>query len=174
METVQILNSNKVKVSDYRDLRLRALKEEPHAFASTHASQKDDSDEIWGERLKRYQEENGNWMVFAAISQKLVGMLGAYQTKEDIKTNAANIIAVYVAPEVRGKGISKLLMERVLQKLKASKIITVKLSVNTSQTAALRLYERFGFSNIGKENKKLGDGQMHDEYLMEKDLRIDL
>ena len=67
-------------------------------------------------------------MVFAGINNKLIGMMGAFQTDEDADNQIAHIMAVYVSKEARGKGVSKLMMKRLLAKLNSSSSIrTVKL-----------------------------------------------
>ncbi len=170
MNNYKVLYPNEVEWQDYRDLRLEALKLEPQAFSSSYEDQKDDSDEEWKSRLNRYIEGNGNWMVFAASDKKLVGMMGAFQTEDDVRDREAQLIAVYVKKDHRGKGVSKLLISDLLKLLIQSNIKRVKLTVNADQMAAVSLYTSFRFTIINKERNKLGDGLFHDEYVMDKEL----
>jgi ribosomal protein S18 acetylase RimI-like enzyme len=105
-------------------------------------------------------------MVFARAGEQLVGMIGAFFPQNE--KSVGIIFGVYVVPEVRGKGISKQLMASLLHELKANpNIVTVKLSVNKGQLAAVKLYARFGFQIVGEENVQLGDGNYYDAHLME-------
>lgn len=169
MEIV-ILGPHEVSVEEYKNLRLEALLEEPQAFGSSYKDHKDLPDEKWQEWHSNYKSGERDWMVFAEMNGELIGMAGAYQTDENIKKNEANIIAVYVTKKARGNGVSKLLMNKLLNVLKNSLIKKAKLAVNKDQTAAVKLYESFGFIITGKDNMVLGDGIAHEEYVMEKDI----
>lgn len=131
MEGIQILEASEVDLRDYRALRLEALQKEPQAFGSSYEDQKDAPNADWQTWLNNYKEGKRNWMVFAAINKKLVGMLGAFQTDKDIEAQIAQVIAVYVTTAARGKGVSKLLMKRLIDKLSNdTPIKKLKLAVN--------------------------------------------
>lgn len=172
MDNIQILEASEVKLKDYRALRLEALQKEPQAFGSSYEDQRNAPEADWQTWLDNYKKGRRNWMIFAAINKKLIGMLGAFQTDEDVEAKTAQVIAVYVTKEERGKGASKLLLKRLLDKLtNDGQIKKLKLAVNTNQTAAVELYKSFGFEVVGKENMTLGDRKAHEEYLMEHSLR---
>ena len=167
-----ILKPSEVSWQDYRNLRLRALKDEPQAFASSYEKEKEALDEEWQNQLKSDKNGNGDWVVLAGNGEQLVGMVGAWQSDEDKKNNIANIFGVFVVNEARGKGISKLLMSSLLDLLtNTTPLKKVILGVNTDQTVAVNLYKRIGFKKIKTYNILLGDGKYHDEYVMEKELR---
>ncbi len=169
---IQILEPNAVSWEAYKKLRLKALKEEPQAFATQFKTEINTPDEEWEKRLKQYRDGKSDWMFFASNGLELVGMLGAYQTDKDKRQSSANIIAMFVSTEARGKGVSKLLMIRLLDRLTKSFVTKVKLQVNKDQVAALKLYQSFGFKITGKENIILGDGKSHTEYDLEKELEL--
>lgn len=169
MDNILILEATEVNVNNYRELRLEALRKEPQAFGSAHKDHVNLPIDEWKKWLNNYVEGKDNWMVFASINGKLVGMIGAFQNNEGFKNKTVQIIAMYVSKDSRGKGISKLLMQALLNKLQ--KLVNVRkvfLDVNTDQNAAINLYKSFGFSIIGTDNPVLGDGKVHEVYLMEK------
>jgi ribosomal protein S18 acetylase RimI-like enzyme len=170
MYTYSIVSADNVDWFSYRDFRLEALQTEPQAFGSSYNDQVNRKNEEWQHNLKRYIQGNGNWMFFATQGLNLIGMMGAFQTDADRKNNTAQIIAVYVKREFRGKGVGKKLMKALLEELAKAKIKKVKLSVNVEQVAAVKLYENFGFKVVSKEDQILGDGQKHTEYNMEFEL----
>src|SRR5437762_515843 len=103
MEDVQTVSLRLSEWRKYKDLRLRALKEEPQAFSSTYEENIKHPDEFWMERLKD-SEGGKQWLVFAKNGEKLVGMVGGIFLDEK---DTVYVIAMYVAKEERGKGISK-------------------------------------------------------------------
>lgn len=154
---------------EYKKLRLRALKEDPHAFGSSYSDIVNDPEKEWKRRLENALKGETNWLLFAKENDRLVGMIGAFM--EEGATDAVTIIAMYVPREERGKGISKMLMEGILNELSQKSFIKkVKLMVNKIQTPAVNLYKKFGFSEVGKLNFRLGDGKLADELVMEKNL----
>lgn len=169
MNTVKILEASEVKLEDYKSLRLEALYEEPQAFGSSYKDQVDKPLSEWQNWLDNYIKGNGSWMVFAANDEKLLGMVGAFQENKDVAKQNAQIIAMYLRKEARGKGISKLLMQKLLDKLKSeTQIKEVWLDVNVQQVAAVNLYKNFGFTVEKEENLVLGDGKEYLVYLMRK------
>lgn len=96
-------------------------------------------------------------------------MIGAYMEKDSNDT--ATIISVFVPKEERGKGISSLLMEKMISELSAKPYLKkINLTVNKDQVAALNLYTKFGFVKVGEQNFKMGNGQKAVEFVMEKQI----
>jgi ribosomal protein S18 acetylase RimI-like enzyme len=80
----------------------------------------------------------------------------------------AFVWGVYVAPEVRGRGVGAQLVSHALS-YAASALGTgqVNLGVNTRNTAAVALYKKLGFIQYGLERDfLLVNGELHDEYQM--------
>lgn len=113
----------------------------------------------------KYSEEYKQYNSFVADeNDNLVGMIGSFESDNETMT----IVGVYVKPEFRGSGIASILMENILNKIKSNrKYKKVRLSVNKDQTAALKLYEKFGFKEVDREIATLGDGAEHEELVME-------
>ena len=109
-------------------------------------------------------------MFFAKDGDRIVGMIGAFWQDKQKTKHIGNIFGVYVNPKFRGKGVGKLLMKAILNKLdEMPQIEKIKLGVVTQQTPALKLYEKYGFKTIGKCVKELKVGnEYYDEYLMER------
>lgn len=160
MENIEIVELKPQDWQLYRDLRLRALNEEPHAYGSTYADNVTHSDDFWKERLNDASSGKAQWLVFAKLDGKIVGMAGAFAEKE---VDNAHVISVYVTPEARGKGISKLLMQELLVKIQQNKLVKkITVDVNPEQSAAYNLYKNSGFEVTKKYRLILGDGKEHD------------
>jgi ribosomal-protein-alanine N-acetyltransferase len=61
----------------------------------------------------------------------------------------AHILNLAVHPEFRRRGIASKLIWNALKKLRLSAVNLVTLEVRASNTAAIKLYEKFGFEVIG-------------------------
>ncbi len=149
----------------YRELRLRALKEDPEAFGSNYAESAVLPEARWRSRLLDAQKGEVSWLFFAREGGKLVGMIGAFI--DEASPGTATIVSVYVPAEERGKGISSRLMERVLSEL--SSHVSLKwatLAVNKVQLPAIGLYKKFGFQCAGIETAQMGSGTIAEEMLM--------
>ena len=95
-------------------------------------------------------------------------MIGAYCEDEN---DVVEIISVYVAREKRGQGAGSALMAAILEEvMKLGIFRKAVLSVNKDQTAAVALYQRFGFQIVGEKIGVQGDGVAHAGYVMEKPL----
>jgi ribosomal protein S18 acetylase RimI-like enzyme len=146
----------------YKRIRLRGLQEDPQAFGRSYEEELAFPDEKWKSRAKN------PFGTLAILDQEPIGTMSAYISDEDDK-KVANIVGVFVATEVRGKKVGSRLMKHVLNKIDATpNIDVVRLSVNKNQIAAVGLYKKFGFKVCGEEAKKLGDGDIHIEYIMER------
>ena len=160
MDNIKIISLKPDNWKKYRNLRLKALKEEPQAFGSTYEDNNKHPDEYWQQRLEDTLTKKTQWLVFAKLNGILVGMVGGFAEKEP---DNAHVIAVYVTPEARGKGISKLLMKELLTRIKTNNIIKkITVDVNLEQDVALNLYKNLGFQVIKRYRLVLGDGKEHD------------
>ena len=78
---------------------------------------------------------------------------------------------MFVQPQAKVTGLGPALVARVLEHARAT-VEEVRLTVVSTNTAAIRLYERAGFEQYGLERRalKIG-GDYHDEVLMALSLR---
>ncbi len=154
---------------EYRELRLRALREDPEAFSSVYATARDLPDDFWQGRLAKALQGEKEWLLFGRDQGRLVGMIGAFV--EEGSPDTATIVSVYVPKEERGKGISRRLMEEMLMLLSEKPgLRKARLAVNVSQLAAVRLYEKFGFQEVGREPAETGEGKPVEQMIMERPL----
>jgi ribosomal protein S18 acetylase RimI-like enzyme len=156
---------------EYREIRLMALKQDPEAFSSSYADSLKQPDEFWKKRLAEAAAGKRAWLLFAGQDDKLLGMIGAYLEHES--ADMATIVSVYVVREARGRGISALLMEAILRLLSSAPALQeARLSVNVTQLAAIQLYKRFGFREIGVEPSATGVGQAVQQLVMQRKLPV--
>lgn len=166
MTQVAIITLSPSQWQMYKTLRLEALQSDPQAFGRSFAEEVLYPDEKWQERLAGISTSSV-YSYFASIKDKLVGMVGA-KIIEEGGQKVAVVMQMYVQKNQRGKGIGQLLLLTLLKELqKRSDIVSVQLDVNTSQKNAIKLYQKMGFTIIKETKRLMGDGDYHDEYVME-------
>jgi ribosomal protein S18 acetylase RimI-like enzyme len=151
-------------VEQYRALRLEGLILEPTAFASSAEDFEKESLESIAKRL--HAELFGNFTLAAFESEQLVG-IATFFVEPRLKTgHKGHVFGIYVTPSARGKGIAKVLLQTLIERVKTyPKIKKLNLSVMTTQQAAKKLYTSLGFEVYGFERfaLKLGDAYFDSE-----------
>lgn len=123
-----------------------------------------DFDEFWtpGILLSELKNENTKYIVLKE-NDKIIGFAGIWITPDDIELN--NIV---IRKDKRGKGYSKLLLEKLIEISKGLDREIFTLEVSEQNEVAISLYSKFGFEKVGLR-KKYYDGKF-DAILMSKKL----
>ena len=87
-------------------------------------------------------EANLSWMLRDRKTRVLIGMILSSRVAPEV----AHITQLCVAPEFRGRGFGRLLLERCAEGLLGAGFEAVTLTVTEGNDQAVRLYERFGFT----------------------------
>jgi ribosomal protein S18 acetylase RimI-like enzyme len=128
-----------------RDVRLRALQDAPMAFGSTYAREVAFEDAEWerratanaaGERSVAFVVEPRDGLVVAAIDQS--------------DPELAHLYAMWVAPEARGTGAGRALVDAVVAWAIERGARRLETSVAEGNPAAMRLYVAAGFADTGR------------------------
>src|SRR5580704_15428171 len=109
MITVEPITSQNTFV--FRDVRLRALREAPHAFSSTYAKECQLADAEWIKRAEHWNGETGVGFV-AMDGNTACGIVGSFLNQEDAKR--AQLVSMWTAPTHRQRGIGRLLVNEVI------------------------------------------------------------
>jgi len=146
---------------EYRDLRIQALLDVPHAFLDEPEQAKKLEPGEWQRKMKN--------MIFAEDDGKLIGMIGAYREDKEKLKHIVNIVSFYVVPQFRGKGAGKALLQEVITNYTNDNTTKkLQLGVTTTQNPAQHLYRSLGFTQVGKLQYAVKVGNTYfDEYLME-------
>jgi GNAT superfamily N-acetyltransferase len=151
--------------STYRDLRLRALEDSPDAFGTTFREASDRSDDEWTSRLANLSEE-ADLPLVAKVADELAGLLWA--TFDSTSRDTVHIYQMWVAPEQRGLGVGRALLERAINWAGVNGAKLVALSVACGDSVARRMYESTGFRPIGDpEPLRIGSELMLQNMVLE-------
>ena len=155
-------------VIQYRELRLSALQDSPTAFSADYQVNLNNPMSFWEGRLSFDEYEI---IFFATHENNLIGMTGIRRGESPKTKHGATIWGVYVHPEWRGLHIAEALIETCIAWVKQHQVNIVKLGVTTTNTSAVRCYERCGFTIYGNEPRTmLYEGKYYDGYLMSRSL----
>ena len=145
-----------------RAVRLEGLKNHPESFGADHDFEAAQPFDWW---VKRIGGGNG----FGAWDgDELAGVIVFAQQQEKKHRHQGVIGGFYVRPAWRGKGLGDTLMKVALDEA-AKTVEHVTLTVTASNASAIRLYERNGFTVVGRMIASIRvDGVDHDELAMHR------
>lgn len=132
----------------WRDLRLRALQESPHAFGSTYARELAFTEQDWRDRAGA----GTGVTVIARRDGEPAGMGGGFRDRP----GWLKVVAMWTDPDHRGRGAGTAVLAHVASWAEA-RDLRVHLDVAVANPGARAVYERAGFVATG-ETRPLRDG----------------
>jgi len=148
--TMSKFEINELLESDWREymsIRLESLQDSPDSFASTYERESSFSSEQWKSRLRKAPSIHDALAIVAVANQQYIGLLSCVvQTPEAI---SAELYQMWVSPKYRGLGVGTALVDRARTWAVDRNIEKLLLSVTTTNSDAISLYESIGFSPIG-------------------------
>jgi ribosomal protein S18 acetylase RimI-like enzyme len=153
-------------VDEFRQLRLRACREEPVAFTEAY----EELASLPPEHFKSYFD-NG-WIAGAFKGNEMVGLAGLYCHKGQKVAHKGTVWGVYAAPETRGQGVARRLIGIVLAEAERAGLEVIHLSTDVNNSRTVGLYKSLGFEpwGIDKSFAKVS-GRYIDEVMMAKYLK---
>jgi len=157
---VEVRRVRQVEWRSLRSLRLEALQDSPLSYGSTHEVEVLRTDEEWRERAAAGAAGDEE-VAFAAVAGKeWVAMARGY-----LEPPVAHLIAVYVTPHWRHRGIGHAVSQAVVGWARERRASAVLLSVSDWNEGARRIYESLGFVPTGVQrslpwNPSIGESEM--------------
>ena len=146
----------------YREIRLEALRLHPEAFGASFENEAAQPLEFFTGRL------TSNVIFGGFRGPALLGTAGFMPQAGTKRAHKATLWGMYVRAGARGSGLSRGLVEAVVEHAR-ERVELIQLSVVAGNLAARRLYASFGFEPYGIEVHSLKlDGAYLDEVLMVK------
>lgn len=130
-----------------RAIRLRALADAPAAYASTLAREERQPAGAWEAAAARRCAGDREAAFVAVAAGRWVGLVGAYRPLSARST--VELVSLWTAPEARGRGVGRELVERVMAWAATPYTASVQLWVARDNDGAHRFYERLGFRETG-------------------------
>ena len=150
----------------YKQLKLESLEQEPLAFSPGIEVYKDYYEADWVRESKRIQS-GPNRMFFVEHNGQIIAMAGICMYEQNLYKHNAQLQALYVSKEFRGQGLGSQLMQARIDHCINSDITNIICEIVSSQTASLKLHEKFGFEIVGryKDFVKYNDQYFDNIYL---------
>ncbi|MCJ8322703.1 MAG: GNAT family N-acetyltransferase [Rhizobiales bacterium] len=132
-------------LAEFKALRLYALATSPESFGSNYAREAAYSDDKF---VHLMQADEARFILGGFKQGNLVAMMGIMKLDQI----SAQIWGVFARPEIRGQGIAKSLLKRIIATAhENSKTKYIRLGVTPRSPAAIGLYEKMGFERYEVE-----------------------
>ena len=166
MHTVNIRTFKTAEWRKYRKLRLNSLTESPDAFGSWLDREQKFTDREWSSRFTLSDSTGINFPLPAEKNEDAVGLAWGRIHLPDKDT--VHIYQMWVAPERRGEGTGRLLLNEIQAWAKSQNAKTVALAVACGNSPALELYSSTGFLAVSeieplRQGSDIRTQQMHIE-----------
>ena len=108
-----------------------------------------DFDNFWSYNILKQELENGKSKYFVAKQEnEIVGFAGILLIIDEV-----NIMNIVVKKDQRNFGIGSLLLEEIIRYSKIHNATSITLEVNEKNIAAIKLYKKYGFKQVGLRRK---------------------
>jgi len=139
-------------------LRLRALKDNPEAFAATYEETLRNGKEQFIHRI--HPREDAFYL--GAFESGLLGIVYFRRDEGSKNCHKGRILSMYVQPESRGLGVGKALLQEVITHAnRLPGLEQLHLMVVTTNEAARSLYRSMGFEVYGTVQKAFKEGDQY-------------
>ena len=127
----------------FRQIRLMALQDAPHAFPSTYDSALQRSAESWREQADR-SAQGTDRATFIAFSDNIpVGMAALYRHED--KLDEGELLQVWVNSEHRGTRVIWDLMDMIFRWARENNFRRIIAGVTKGNARAVKFYTKYGF-----------------------------
>ena len=108
-----------------------------------------DFDDFWNYSVFKSELLNPNSSyIVAKLENNIIGFAGIWKAVDDI-----HITNIVVKKDFRNLGLGSVLLHKLIELCKGKKYSSITLEVNTKNIPAIKLYEKFGFKNVGIRKK---------------------
>lgn len=132
---------------EYRDVRLRALRDSPDAFGSTYDIEATRPDDIWSARINNAISSGTNQVLFAFNCEKVCGLVWCKLSASE--PGVAELFQMWVDPSSRGFGVGHELLKEAVAWATSINVHRIRLAVTAADSPAMRLYRAHGFRPAG-------------------------
>jgi RimJ/RimL family protein N-acetyltransferase len=135
-----------------RDVRLQAMLDAPDAFGSNYDRELQRTEADW----RRWLSPGATFIL--EVSGSPCGIVAGVRDDDD--NHVVHLMAMWVAPSVRGTGASEQLVSAVIAWAQSEGARHIRLDVIKANDRARRFYERCGFRETGQRTRDETDGRV--------------
>ena len=148
----------------FREVRLRSLLDSPDAFGSTYGEESSQTERAWRDWTA------GRWRGGTAVVLAVRGGDGAVVgtatgAEFDAEPGVAHLYAMWVAPDARGAGVGRGLVDAVVAWARDRGCGRLVLSVTETNETARGFYEACGFVDTGERRTLRAGSKLHTSIL---------
>ncbi len=156
----------------FRELRIKMCADHPEAFGQTPEEVAEMPDDKFAEGMSPSDKFPEKFVLAYFEGDRLIGSAAFHREESYKERHMGWVWSVYVRPEGRGKGISRMLLEQVIEETRGMDgLEMLTLTVAVTQTSARTLYTSLGFFTFGlvPHGYKLPDGRFidHEEMMLQ-------
>jgi ribosomal protein S18 acetylase RimI-like enzyme len=135
-----------------KSIRLRSLQSDPSSFGSTFVKEAAYAEQEWADWASGDASGDEMATVLALDDGEPVGIVGAYRDDDD--DSLYHVIAMWVAPEYRGRGLGRALLRTIEAWVHECGGATIQLDVadQAAAAAAASLYQSAGYVLDGQRS----------------------
>ena len=150
-------------LGDYKALRDTMLAAHPQAFSSNAVEGRARTPESYRSRLGLDRPGGGDFTLGAWQRERLVGAISCERDLRVKVRHIAHLVGMMVCADLQGRGVGRaLLVGCMAEARRVGGLEMLTLTVTADNHAAIRLYERAGFSRYGSLPRAICvDGQYH-------------
>ena len=157
----------------YRELRLKALQNNPESYLATLESESRRSIDAFASEI-RYSLSSPVYGYYGIFLDefKLIGYAQLEKSYMEKQKHIAFMYNLYVDPSYRGNGLATKLFEFLRKEVKEkTEVERIFISCNRKNLPAQKLYQKLGFSQCGiKEKSVKWQGEYDDEIELVKEI----
>lgn len=140
----QLEEKSEKKLSEKEKIKIEKMELNDLELISNNLN--NDFDDFWNYNVFKQELLNKNSIYYVAKDEqnKIVGFAGIL-----IILDEANITNIVTKKANRNQGIGSLLLEKLISEATQKNLSSITLEVNEHNQNAIKLYEKFGFKNLG-------------------------
>jgi GNAT superfamily N-acetyltransferase len=146
-----------------RELRLRALRDEPKAFATAIDIELAQPDSYWSDLADTSATGRDSLGLVAVRERRWIAM--AASRWFDRSAGVAQLWGMWVEPEARGRGLGRTLMVRIAGWASEQGAVVLRLGVTDPAAEVAGFYEHLGFKRTGETKLLPPDGAVRAFFL---------
>ncbi|TRZ81095.1 MAG: GNAT family N-acetyltransferase [Actinobacteria bacterium] len=165
-----MLQTRRLLVGDeqaLREIRLRSLRGEPSAYGSSYKRENAFVEVDWRQRVVGIDSAT---FVCKQDNADAIGLVSG--VLDESQASVAWLVAMWVDPEFRRKGVAGLLINEVIAWSAMQSCTTIRLFVTEGNVTADRSYEKYGFRKTGATELRDRDNKIENEMEMILDSKI--